>query len=190
MARVVGDLPRDAAAYPARGARKAISRDGFMLRAAEPSDVEAVTEIMLQPLVRHGTLRAPFTTAKENGYLVAPSDSATKAVVAVADGVVIGIANLVPGKGRRRHVGEIALLAVHDEWHGNGVGAALMTAMLDIADNWLNLSRVQLGVIADNAPAICLYKKFGFAPEGIKRAEVFRAGAFADTMLMARFVRM
>jgi putative acetyltransferase len=88
-----------------------------------------------------------------------------------------------------RLVGEIALLAVHDEWHGNGVGAALMAAMVDIADNWLNLTRMQLGVIADNAPAIGLYRKFDFESEGLKRAEVFRAGAYADTMLMARRVR-
>lgn len=187
MGRVVGDLKRDVAAYPPLAARKMIGRDGFALRAAEPADAEAVTEIMLQPLVRHGTLRTPFTAAKENVSLVAPSDAATKAVVAVAGDVVIGIAILVPGKGRRRHVGEIALMAVHDEWHGNGVAVALMEAVLDIADNWLNLNRVQLGVIADNAPAIGLYRKFGFETEGIKRAEVFRAGAYADTMLMARF---
>ncbi len=191
MARLVGELPRDVAPYPVRAAsaRKINGQGGFVLRAAEPDDADAITDIMLQPLVRHGTLRAPFTTAKENLILAAPADPATKSVVAVAGGMVIGIAILVPGKGRRRHVGEIALLAVHDEWHGNGVGAALMAAMVDIADNWLNLTRMQLGVVADNAPAIGLYRKFDFESEGLKRAEVFRAGAYADTMLMARRVR-
>jgi putative acetyltransferase len=75
---------------------------------------------------------------------------------------------------------------VHDSWHGMGIGKALLASLLDIADNWLNLTRLQLGVVTDNAPAIALYTKAGFISEGIKRADVFRAGAFADTQLMAR----
>jgi putative acetyltransferase len=62
----------------------------------------------------------------------------------------------------------------------------LLAALLDIADNWLNLQRLQLGVLDDNAAAIRLYEQAGFMTEGVKRAEVFRAGAFADTRLMAR----
>ena len=64
----------------------------------------------------------------------------------------------------------------------------LLAALLDIADNWLNLKRLQLGVLSDNAPAIYLYEKFGFVSEGIARADIFRAGAYADTRLMARIV--
>jgi len=141
---------------------------------------------MQQPLVRHGTLRAPFTTPEENASLASPTDPNAKAVVAVAQNHVIGIAHLHPGKNRRSHAGEIALLAVHDQWHGIGAGKALLTALLDIADNWLNLTRLQLGVLADNTAAISLYEQSGFVTEGIKRADVLRAGAFADTRLMAR----
>lgn len=118
--------------------------------------------------------------------LAAPADTNSKALVAVAEGKVIGIAHLHPGKNRRAHVGEIALLAVHDDWHGIGAGCALLTALLDIADNWLNLTRLHLGALADNTVAIRLYEQAGFVTEGIKRADVFRAGAFADIRLMAR----
>jgi putative acetyltransferase len=184
MARLQGDLPPDMAPYPTAPAR--LQRAAFTLRAAEPADAEAVTDIMRLPLVRHGTLRAPFTTTAENAHLAAPEDNAAKAIVAVADGTPVGIASLMPGKNRRAHVGEIALLAVNDAWHGQGIGRALLHALLDIADNWLNLRRLQLGVLADNHPAIQLYQNAGFIIEGRKRADVFRAGAYADILLMAR----
>ena len=67
-----------------------------------------------------------------------------------------------------RHVGSIGM-AVRDDWQGRGVGTALMEAALDLADNWLNLTRVELSVYVDNAPAIALYEKFGFEVEGTHR---------------------
>jgi putative acetyltransferase len=184
MARLRGDLPPDQSPYPA--ARRRVAPVPVTLRAAEPSDVEAIAEIMQQPIVRHGTLRAPFTTPEENAPLAAPVDADAKALVAVAQGQVIGIAHLHPGKNRRAHVGDITLLAVHDDWQGIGAGRSLLMALVDIADNWLNLTRLQLGVLADNAPATRLYEQAGFVTEGVKRGEIFRMGAFADTRLMAR----
>jgi putative acetyltransferase len=186
MGRLRGDLPRDTSPYPTE--KRLSSPIPIMLRAAEPSDLEAITNIMQQPLVRHGTLRAPFTTAEENAFLAVPTDSNAKAIVAIAQDEVIGIAHLNPGKNRRAHTGDIAILAVHDKWQGIGAGRTLLAALLDIADNWLNLTRLHLSVLADNGPANALYEQAGFICEGVKRAEVFRAGAFADTKLMARRV--
>jgi putative acetyltransferase len=42
-------------------------------------------------------------------------------------------------------------MAVRDDWQGKGVGTALMEAALDLADNWLNLTRIELRVYVDNA---------------------------------------
>ncbi len=44
-----------------------------------------------------------------------------------------------------------------------------MAAALDLADNWLNLSRVGLTVYVDNSAAVTLYKRFGFEIEGTHR---------------------
>lgn len=77
-------------------------------------------------------------------------------------------------------------MAVHDDWHGRGIGGAFMRAAVDLADRWLNLSRLELTVYTDNTPAIKLYEKFGFEVEGTLRRYSFRDGAYADAYTMAR----
>jgi putative acetyltransferase len=61
-----------------------------------------------------------------------------------------------------------------------------MGAVVDLADNWLQLKRLELGVYADNARAIALYERYGFEREGLNRAYSWRNGAWADSLMMAR----
>ena len=77
-------------------------------------------------------------------------------------------------------------MAVHDNYQGRGVGSALMAAMLELADNWLGLRRIELEVWADNARAVHLYEKFGFQIEGTGRQYARRAGQLVDAHFMAR----
>ncbi len=77
-------------------------------------------------------------------------------------------------------------MAVRDDWQGKGVGTALMGAALDLADNWLDLTRVELTVYTDNAAGIALYEKFGFEIEGTHRRYAFRNGEYVDAYSMAR----
>jgi L-phenylalanine/L-methionine N-acetyltransferase len=62
----------------------------------------------------------------------------------------------------------------------------LMEAALDLADNWLDLTRIELSVYTDNAAGIALYKKFGFEIEGTHRRYAFRNGGYVDSYSMAR----
>jgi L-phenylalanine/L-methionine N-acetyltransferase len=77
-------------------------------------------------------------------------------------------------------------MAVRDDLQGRGVGTALMKAALDLADNWLNLTRVELTVYADNAAGVALYKKCGFEIEGTHPRYAFRSGEYVDAYSMAR----
>jgi putative acetyltransferase len=77
-------------------------------------------------------------------------------------------------------------MGVHDDFVGRGVGSALMKAVLDLADNWLDLRRVDLTVFTDNPNAIRLYEKSGFVKEGHFKQFAFRDGEYVDAYSMAR----
>jgi putative acetyltransferase len=87
--------------------------------------------------------------------------------------------------GRQLHVATLGL-GVHDAWTGRGIGTALLTALIDSADNWLGIWRLQLVVYVDNAPALRLYRRFGFEVEGTHRAYALRDGQYVDAYAMAR----
>jgi putative acetyltransferase len=111
-------------------------------------------------------------------------------LVACAEDKVVGQLDLYtfPNHPRRRHVGQIGM-AVHDDWQGQGVGTALLQAAVDLADQWLNLRRLELDVYTDNEPAVRLYKKLGFVIEGTLIEYGYREGQYVDVYAMARLRR-
>ena len=158
---------------------------GLTIRALEPGDWQEFAAIMDLPKVRWGTLRLPFTSKEEwRKKIENPPDGMTR-IVAEFDGRMVGNAGVIQFKGRRSHVGEIGM-AVHDEFCGRGIGSALLAALVDLSDNWLDLKRLELTVNVDNEPAIRLYQKFGFETEGTRRGDVFRDGQHIDSYAMAR----
>lgn len=159
--------------------------EGLVIRAVQSSDCEGVTELANMQGYRHGTLRLPFQSLEHTRKWVESDDPNALNIVAVADQRIVGQAEPRRFSGRRSHVAEIGM-GVRDDWHGHGVGKALLAALVDKADNWLGLVRLELTVFSDNAAAIRLYEKFGFEREGICRAYAFRAGAYADVISMAR----
>ncbi len=157
------------------------------VRHTEPSDYEAVHRILSTPRAIEGTLQMPFPSAEQWRKKLAEPPPGLTSLVACVDDEVVGQLGLhtFPGRPRRKHVGEIGM-SVHDDWQGKGVGSALMQAALDLADNWLNLTRLELTVFVDNAPALGLYKKFGFTIEGTLVDYAFRNGHYIDAYTMAR----
>ena len=157
------------------------------IRHIEPSDYEALHKIFSGPKVVWGVLQIPFPSAEMwRKRLAEPPEGLYMLVACVNDEIVgqIGL-HTSPNRPRRRHVGQIGM-AVRDDWQGKGVGTALMQAAIDLADRWLNLSRLELDVYTDNEPAIKLYRKFGFTSEGTAVNYAFRDGQFVDVYLMAR----
>ncbi|NNC64792.1 MAG: GNAT family N-acetyltransferase [Gammaproteobacteria bacterium] len=159
------------------------------IRRTEPADYQAVQQIHAQPRAIWGTLQTPFPSAEVWRKRLTEHPENDYGLAACISGKVVGMLGLsIPSRSpRRRHVGEIGM-AVHDDWQGQGVGTALMRAAVDLADRWLNLSRLELTVYTDNARAISLYEQFGFEIEGTLRRDSFRDGAYADAYVMARLV--
>ena len=157
------------------------------VRHAEPDDYEAMHRIMSGPRVAAGTLQLPLQSAEAWRKRLAEPPDGLFLLVACVEGEVVGNLGLEtsPNRPRMRHVGSIGM-AVRDDWQGRGVGTALMEAALDLADNWLNLTRIELRVYVDNSAAGALYKRFGFEIEGTHRLLAFRNGEYVDAYSMAR----
>jgi L-phenylalanine/L-methionine N-acetyltransferase len=156
------------------------------IRAAEPDDADDLAIIFNCPGVVAGTLQLPFTSVEQRRERLAEPPPGTHYLVAVVDGRVVGMLGLHLEQGaRRRHAANFGM-AVHDDFQGQGIGSALLQAMLDLADNWLGLRRTELSVYTDNQAAIHLYEKFGFQLEGTARGYALRAGQYVDAYMMAR----
>jgi putative acetyltransferase len=156
------------------------------IRKAEPSDAEAIWKCYTAPLVVRNTLQLPYRSLESVRDLLTKGGEGAYILVAVIDGEVVGMIGLHTfSRPRVNHRAEIGMM-VRDDWQGKGVGKAMMQAVIDLADKWLNLARIELTVFTDNEPAIALYRKFGFEIEGTLRKHAFRDGEFVDSHVMAR----
>jgi putative acetyltransferase len=153
-----------------------------VIRAVAADDMAAIHEIRKQPLVRRFTPAMPSDRFVDYLAKWGPNDHV---LVAEIDGRVIGYAGLHLRDGKRRHSAWLGI-AVHDEFAGRGAGQALMQGLLDLADRWIGLMRVDLEANADNQRAIAMYRRFGFVDEGVFKKAYFVDGEYVDALLMAR----
>ncbi|NEI99150.1 GNAT family N-acetyltransferase [Rhizobium ruizarguesonis] len=159
--------------------------DGVLVRAVRLSDAEEITDLINLPGYRAGTLRPPYQRVEEvRKHMESPSPGVLNLVV-TQDGKIVGNGGLNRLGGRRQHVASIGM-GVHDDFTGRGFGRILLGAMVDAADDWLDIKRLELTVYTDNDVAIGLYRKFGFEREGLLRAFGFRSGEYVDAYTMAR----
>mgnify|MGYP003339358683 CR=1 FL=1 len=164
----------------------------LIIRRARVSDAAAITEQFADPAVYAGTLQMPYPNEelwaqRLVGQNPPTAGSSEIVLAAVLDDKPVGLAGLHPvgAAVRRRHVMSLGI-TVSRAHQGQGVGHALMAALLDYADNWAQILRVELTVFHDNQRAIRLYERHGFAPEGRFKAYALRGGEYTDVLAMAR----
>jgi L-phenylalanine/L-methionine N-acetyltransferase len=159
----------------------------ILIRRAEFADAAQLQQVYASTNTYSGTLQLPHPSVELWQERLKHQDQNDTVLVALVDGVVVGNAGLHQEKNiRRRHVAHVGM-GVADSFTGRGVGSALLAELLNLADNWLNLARLELTVFCDNAAAVHLYEKFGFEIEGTHRAFALRNGVFVDAHSMARF---
>jgi putative acetyltransferase len=160
------------------------------LRRAQPGDAAALAAQLAEPDIFPGLLQLPYANvALWQQRLSTPpvAGSPDLMLVAERDGHIVGSAGLHPvgAQLRRRHAMMLGI-SVSGAAQGQGVGGALMTALLDYADNWAQVLRIELTVFHDNAGAIRLYERHGFELEGRHKAYALRGGEYVDVLAMAR----
>ncbi len=158
----------------------------IIVRALEPLDIPSIFRLYSCKNTQANTLQLPssshimwekrLSAAPDNYYCFVAEDA----------GNIVGQLGFdVKKNPRRRHVAEFGM-AVHDEHVRKGIGSQLVKAMLDLADNWINVLRIELVVFCDNEAGIALYKKFGFEIEGRALKYALRDGHYMDAFYMAR----
>ena len=160
-------------------------------RPIHSADAPEIHAINTHPAVARGILQMPsmeLMAVQQRTDEQRPGRFRFTAVAQHEDGTrkVVGSASLHQSQNPRlMHVAGVGI-SVHPDYWGIGVGSHLMNSLLDLADNWLALHRVELDVYADNPAAIRLYERLGFVIEGTRRLQSFGDGHWADAHFMAR----
>ena len=159
-------------------------------------------DIVIQPAtleMADSFRQALDVVAREHRYLIfqeAPRLESTRKFIAqvlakgwsqfyaVRAGQVVGWCDVVrderPGM---THVGRLGI-GILPDYRGQKIGARLLAAT--VADAFQKgLTRIELEVFAANAPALALYRKFGFVEEGRKRQARCLDGVCEDSICMA-----
>ncbi len=160
------------------------------VRRAGPEDAPAFARMMADEDVFGQLLQLPFPDpAVWRKRLEAASDPGRADIhlVAELDGEAVGTAGMHSAAPNLRRQHALALgISVAKPAQGRGVGTALMEALIDYADRWAGVLRIELTVWVDNERAIRFYQRFGFETEGRLRAYGLRDGRYDDVLTMAR----
>lgn len=162
----------------------------FTIRPPRPEDAESLWTLRRMDGVYENTMGLPTNRLSQTeGFLAGLGPDDHQLVAVAPDGAALGLAGLQVCPGRRRHVGTLGIY-VRTDCQGQGIGTALLRALLDIADRWLLLVRVELDVFTDNESAIRLYERLGFEREGVLRKAAIRGGEYTDLLMMSRLRNM
>jgi putative acetyltransferase len=158
----------------------------LLVRAIRPGDAADIAAIYSHETVTANTGQIPFRDGQFwMGFWKSKDPNGVELVCEIEGRAVGHLGIITSASHRRKHVASFGIV-VHPDFQGRGVGNAMMTEMLKLADGWLNLVRVELGVFSENERAIALYRRHGFAIEGENRFDNFRDGRYVHTTIMAR----
>lgn len=161
-------------------------QDDLLIRAGEPADALAISALLGTVGTFEGTLQLPDMPLASRLESLQRVDPQSPRLLAFDGSRLVGMAALyaVPSL-RRAHVRSLAI-ATAPAWQGRGLGRRLIERLLDWADNWGGVLRVELTVHADNERAIALYKSLGFDQEGRHKGYALKNGRYVDSLSMAR----
>ncbi|MBL4936957.1 GNAT family N-acetyltransferase [Clostridium sp. YIM B02515] len=107
-------------------------------------------------------------------------------LLAEAEGKIVGFTRLAGNNLKRfRHKSEFGICILKEYW-GYGIGRVLLENVLMCADS-SGIEKISLTVVETNTKAIQLYKKYGFAEEGLLiKDRIHKDGNYYNTVIMGR----
>lgn len=162
------------------------------LRAFEEKDLPQVIAWRNDLEVRDGVLWPveTFSKVEAERWLKAVSDEkdltrVTFAVTLASSGRLVGLTNLTR-IDLAEGIGYFGVVIGEKDCWGQGLARESLELMLRHAAA-LKLRKVLLEVVSYNTRAIELYKRHGFATEGILKKQSFRNGSYHDLHIMSKF---
>lgn len=85
------------------------------------------------------------------------------------------------------YINRVAVLHIMIDrtYQNKGAGSFAIKNILEYVFEDLNLNRIELEVLSDNARAIAVYKKNGFREEGLRREACYKEGKYINQISMA-----
>ncbi|TNL07104.1 N-acetyltransferase [Kosakonia cowanii] len=157
----------------------------IVIRHAEMHDVEPLRQIYAQPEVYQNLLQLPHPSSDHWHTRLTPQPGRRDLIATLDERVAGHLGLMVEQNPRRSHVASFGIM-VAPQFQNRGIASALINEMVQLCDNWLRIDRIELSVFADNAPALAVYRKFGFEVEGTAKRHALRNGEYVDSYYMAR----
>lgn len=128
------------------------------IRHAEPADAAGLHDLFSEPSAYAATLQLPYPSqaAWEKQLRELPRHAVQLLAEDTRDGVLVGAAGFeVFQSPRRKHVANLGM-AVASGRRRQGIGTALLRAVIETAERWHGVRRLELEVYTDNPAAIAL----------------------------------
>ena len=155
------------------------------IRPLEPRDAEALARFLQR--IPEGDRTFFKEDVTDPAVLAAWTEPGAGRSIAVDGGAVVGSVAVVPLTGWSSHVGELRLV-VDPERRGRGIGRALAQhAVLEALR--LGLTKIVVEVVAEQEPAIAMFRAIGFDPEALLKDHIRdQTGELRDLLILAHAV--
>lgn len=175
----------------------AIGHEGtkVRLRPFEAADLDRTWQWRNDPALRDAILGHPYPVQRsvEAAWWASvgagePPSRIAWIVEELESREAVGIAQLarIDWIARSAHFG---LLVGEPSRRGHGLGEEALRLLLDVGFRRLQLHKILCEVDAANGQALSLYRRAGFADEGLHREHCFQNGAWIDVAVLALFAR-
>lgn len=163
-----------------------VDQDSFVIRPLHPDDASSLYELFREPSPLTCDYFEPDADlAWYNLYTEKPAGDVHRLVAIRGNRLLgLGILERLP-RARLAHVGRLRLLLPVESFISDA-GAELLTALVDLADNWLNLGRLEAECPVSVPMYTALLQRSGFEVEGIMRKRLGPGPDFDDEITLAR----